>query len=199
MKRALVVVVILLVIAVGAVFGYLRTTGLKARGAAAAPLEARAARWARAVAIPPQERAHTSPFPSSPETIQSGLEHYANHCAVCHANDGSGDTDMGRNMWPKAPDMRLATTQQMTDGELFWVIENGVRFTGMPGWGTDDPDPKYAALGWQLVHFVRQLPNLTPEQLAQMEALNPRPPAEVRQQIEEERFLSHQDDAPVGR
>ncbi len=43
---------------------------------------------------------------------------------------------MGRNMYPPAPDMRLAETQQMTDGELFYIIQNGVRLTGMPAWGS---------------------------------------------------------------
>ena len=58
--------------------------------------------------------------------------HFADHCAGCHANDGSGNTEVGRNLYPRAPDMRLAETQRLTDGELYWIIENGVRLTGMP-------------------------------------------------------------------
>ena len=61
--------------------------------------------------------------------------HFADHCAICHANDGSGDTPIGRALWPKAPDMRLRETQDLSDGELFWIIENGIRFTGMPALG----------------------------------------------------------------
>jgi hypothetical protein len=83
--------------------------------------------------------------------------------------------------------MRLARTQNLTDGELFWIIENGVRFTGMPAWSTGTADGETAS--WHLVHFIRRLPKLTPEELEEMESLNPRPPAEIRQQIAEEEFL----------
>jgi len=54
--------------------------------------------------------------------------HWADHCAGCHANDGSGESLMGKRTYPPAPDMRLAATQQMTDGELFYIIQNGNPF-----------------------------------------------------------------------
>jgi hypothetical protein len=83
--------------------------------------------------------------------------------------------------------MRLASTQSLTDGELFYIIENGVRMTGMPAWG--DGTPEGVEQTWHLVHFIRQLPKLTDEQIAEMQEMNPRPPAEIRQEIEEQRFL----------
>jgi hypothetical protein len=49
---------------------------------------------------------------------------------MCHANDGGGETSLGRNVYPPAPDMREARTQGMSDGALFYVIENGVPWTG---------------------------------------------------------------------
>ena len=101
---------------------------------------------------------------------------------------------MGQGLFPKAPDMRQPATQQLTDGELFYIIENGVRFTGMPAWSTGAPDGEQAS--WHLVHFIRALPTLTPEQIAQMEGLNPKPPEEIRRQIEEERFLKSGGDTP---
>lgn len=101
---------------------------------------------------------------------------------------------MGRNLFPKAPDMRGAATQNLTDGELFWIIENGVRFTGMPGWSTGTEEGEQAT--WHLVHFLRHLPDVTSEELEQMEDLNPRPPAQVREDIEAERFLRGEDVAP---
>ena len=67
--------------------------------------------------------------------------------------------------------MRLAATQELTDGELFYFIENGIRFTGMPAWG--DGSPKGEELGWKLVHFIRHLPQLTPDEVGEMEGLNP--------------------------
>ena len=75
-------------------------------------------------------------------------------------------------------------TQNLSDGELFWIIENGIRFTGMPAWSTGTQDGETAS--WHLVHFIRRLPKLTPEEIKEMESLNPKSPAEIRQQIEEE-------------
>jgi hypothetical protein len=95
---------------------------------------------------------------------------------------------MGRGFFPKAPDMRLPATQQLSDGELFYVIENGIRFTGMPAWSTGtDADEEST---WRLVHFVRHLPQLTPADLEAMKARNPRSPEEIRLELEEERFLN---------
>jgi len=145
------------------------------------------ARRVRNMAIARPAPSLANPVEYSAEVIADGRAHFADHCAICHANDGSGNTTIGRSMWPKAPDMRLAQTQNLSDGELFWIIENGIRFTGMPAWSSGTKEGEVAS--WQLVHFIRRLPKLTPAELEQMESLNPKPPAEIRQQIEEEEFL----------
>jgi len=116
------------------------------------------------------------------------MAHYADHCASCHANDGSGDTAIGRGLYPKAPDMRRPATQDLSDGELFHVIEHGIRFTGMPGWRTGTASGEDSS--WKLVQFIRHLPRLTDSEIEAMKALNPRSPEEIRQEIEEERFLN---------
>lgn len=128
-----------------------------------------------------------NPVPRTPEVLAEGREHFADHCASCHANDGSGNTEMGRGLYPKAPDMRLPATQQLTDAQLFYIIENGVRLTGMPAWATGTPEGE--AESWALVHFIRELPRLTAQDIEAMKARNPRSPEEIRQEIEEERFL----------
>jgi hypothetical protein len=94
---------------------------------------------------------------------------------------------MGRGLYPRAPDMRLPATQNLSDAELFYIIENGVRLTGMPGWSTGTKEGETSS--WHLVTFVRHLPKLTKDELAAMEELNPKSPQEIRQQIEEEKFL----------
>ena len=83
--------------------------------------------------------------------------------------------------------MRLAATQHLEDHELFYIIENGIRLTGMPAWGTGKKADEEES--WRLVHFIHHLPRITPEEIAQMEDLNPKSPEEIRQQIEEEKFL----------
>lgn len=149
---------------------------------------------ARNMAIARRAKSLTNPVEYSGEIIAEGRAHFADHCATCHGNDGSGDTPIGRGMWPKPPDMRLERTQNLSDGELFWIIENGIRFTGMPAWSTGTKEGETAS--WHLVHIIRRLPKLTPEELAEMESLNPKPPAEVRQQIAEEAFLKGGGDQP---
>ena len=138
-------------------------------------------------AVPADLRAAQNPVPLSPRVLGEGLAHFADHCATCHGNDGKG-SDLGRRMYPKTPDMTLPATQNLSDGELFSIIENGVRLTGMPGFGTGTAESAYGS--WGLVHFVRHLPKLTPEELARMEKLNPKSPAAWQQMQEEEAFLA---------
>jgi mono/diheme cytochrome c family protein len=134
------------------------------------------ARTLRGWAIPASAQELANPIPSSARALVEGRAHFADHCASCHANDGSGDTKLGRSLYPRAPDMRLPATQRLTDGELYYIIENGVRLTGMPAWGGGG-SPEAS---WHLVHFIRHLPKLTADEVAEMEALNPKSPDEWR-------------------
>ena len=113
--------------------------------------------------------------------------HFADHCAVCHANDGSGQTAIGQNLYPKAPDMRLDDTQRLTDGELYYIIQNGIRLTGMPGWGKEGDENDEDT--WKLVHFTRHLGELTAAQLKDMKGLNPKTPDEIEEERQDEEFL----------
>ncbi len=149
--------------------------------------EAAAARRLRSIAIPAHARDERNPVPASAETIRAGMEHFADHCAICHANDGSGDTEVGKGLYPRAPDMRQAETQQLTDGELYYIIENGVRLTGMPAWGGGSEHD--AQDNWRLVHFIRHLPKLTDKEREEMKAMNPKSPEEFQQEQDERRFL----------
>jgi mono/diheme cytochrome c family protein len=145
------------------------------------------ARRVRSIAIPRSARDTAAPSPSSPESVKAGMEHFADHCAICHANDGSGDVEMGRGMYPRVPDMRKPDTQSLSDGELFYIIENGVRLTGMPAWGNGSQQS--AESTWQLVHFIRHLPSITDADVEAMKALNPKSPEEWREEEEARRFL----------
>lgn len=102
--------------------------------------------------------------------LKQSRAHFAGHCAICHVNDGSGKTPIGKNVYPKAPDLRLSDTQSLSDGELFWVIHNGIRFTAMPAWG--DSPPENDQDSWLLVHFIRHLPQITQEELDEMKSLD---------------------------
>src|SRR4030067_346986 len=105
----------------------------------------------------------------------------AARAAIGHANDGSGDTEIGKSLYPKAPDMREPNTQSLSDGELFYIIHNGIRFTGMPAWGSGDPVEDQGS--WELVHFIRRLPHLTQDELAEMRTVNPRGRRDVKEGV----------------
>jgi mono/diheme cytochrome c family protein len=158
-------------------------------------LESAVARRLRTVAIPSAARRLQNPVPVSPDAIAQGLEHFADHCAVCHANDGSGETEMGRGLYPRVPDMRDRQTQSLSDGELFYIIENGVRLTGMPGWGDGSADSERES--WKLVLFVRHLPHISAEELSQMQQLNPKSSTEWQEEEEAKKFLAGSDSAPA--
>ncbi len=157
-------------------------------------IEALAAGIAKRLAVPAIYRMK-NPYPATAENIREGEEHFADHCATCHANNGSGDTLFGRGLYPKPPDMRMAETQNKTDGELYYTIENGVRLSGMPAFGPGLP-PSSGDQGtgdvetWKLVLFIRHLPQITAEELEQMQKLNPKTEEDRKEEQQEEEFLN---------
>jgi len=194
LKGALAALLVLTVLGVMAVVVFVKVTGLSSR-ATPGTIETAVSRQLRAWAVPADYRTRANPVLRNTESIRSGMAHFADHCAACHGNDGSGDMEMGKGMFPPAPDMRKPATQEMTDGELFYIIEHGIRFTGMPAWGTGSIEGEEDS--WHLVHFIRHLPSVTAGEIAEMEEMNRRAPAEIRQQLEEERFL--RGDEPSGK
>ena len=191
--QAFAALILLLALAAGAAAFLITRNGLSTRQEPSR-IEALVARAARRLATPREMRGRANPLEATDAVRNEGLEHFAHHCASCHGNEGSGDTELGRGLFPKPPDMRLPRTQNLTDGELFLIIENGVRFTGMPAFGSGNPIPESST--WPLVHFIRHLPNLTAEEIAEMEGLNPASPDEIRQRILEEQFLQGGGAAP---
>jgi mono/diheme cytochrome c family protein len=171
----------------GLLFLTMQTGGFSAR-AQPSGLERWAARRARAMASPAAAKGRTNPVPDSPDVLAEARAHWADHCAICHSNNGSGEAEMGQHMYPAAPDMRKAETQNLTDGELFYIIKNGIRLTGMPSWGSgashDEQD------SWKLVRFIRHLPKITAEEEQEMETLNPKSPEELKEEEEEREFLN---------
>jgi predicted CXXCH cytochrome family protein len=131
-------------------------------------LEQTVARAARNLAIPRGSRLEANPWKATPEVLQDARESFLDRCAVCHGPDGAGETGVGRNLYPKVPDLRLPQTQHLTDGEIRYIIRNGVRLTGMPGWGK--PHDEQGDDSWKLVLFIRSLRQLTSEEHAQQSA-----------------------------
>jgi mono/diheme cytochrome c family protein len=159
-------------------------------------VEAFVARYLRHFAVPRAARTMENPVPATPAVLAEARAHFADHCAICHGNDGRGQTPIGRNLYPKAPDMTISETQSLSDGELFYIIHNGVRLTGMPAWGGDDPGRDLDS--WKLVHFVRHLPNITAAELEEMRALNPRTREELEEEEKIRKFLEGKPSPPTA-
>jgi len=180
-------IILIVVVVLGVTLAVLtRGMGLSANRAVG-PAEERLARWARAWTLPAEYRTMANPVEATPEALRAGMEHWADHCALCHANDGSGDVAVGRNLSPPAPDMRASATQELGDGALFYAIEQGIPFTGMPAWSNGTRAGEQSS--WELVLFIRHLPRLTPAELGEMETLNPKSAADLERERQIQEFL----------
>ncbi len=149
----------------GWLYWFLSSHGFSAREKPT-KLEAFLARHARRIATPAGASDLKNPLNPTPLDIAEARDHFADHCAICHANNGTGKTQINAGLYPPAPDMREKQTQDLTDGEIFYIIKNGIRFTGMPGWGGEDEE------NWKLVLFIRHLPKLTPKEIELMNEIN---------------------------
>ena len=201
----LLVIVVVLGLLVAAAVSILHD-GLSARAQPSA-LETAIARTARKMAAPSGAHNQKNPIADSPEVQREARLHFADHCAICHGNDGSGDTMIGRGLYPKPPDLREQGTQNLSDGDIFWIIQNGVRLTGMPAFGgagsehshsehshvdshSDSHADSDSNSSWKLVRFIRHLPSLTEQERLEMEEYNPKGPDDRREEQKENDFLS---------
>jgi predicted CXXCH cytochrome family protein len=146
---------LVIVVVIGAIFGGLLIwRGFRASATPPA-WEAALARSVRNLAIPRHERGEKIPFEGTPEVTQQGRALFLTQCAACHGVDGSGKTAVGLNLYPRVPDLRAAATQDLSDGEIHYVIENGVQLTGMPAWGNAHGES--SGNSWKLVLYIRSL------------------------------------------
>ena len=157
-------------------------------------LEVVFARQLRHLAMPESQKLMRNPVPASEEVLAEARAHFADHCAYCHGNDGRGSTLIGQNFHPRTPDLTHIETQSFSDGELFYMIENGIRFTGMPAWGKGTPESELDS--WKLMHFIRHLPSITSEDLQAMEKYNPVSQVEREEQEQIDRFLQGEEIQP---
>ena len=192
-KTKIAIVVLTIAIAVAILSAWLIIgRGFSARQEPTA-VEAFVARRVRSLATPRAAKESQNPVAASKEVLTDAMAHFADHCAFCHANDGSGDTPIGKGLYPKPPDLRKSETQELTDGELFYMIHNGIRLTGMPAFGEEGKEDLDS---WKLVHFIRHLPNITPEEIETMKSMNPKTPDELKEEEAIRRFLEGDDSQP---
>ena len=151
------VITVLVLVAIVCIVGF---TTLKAGGMSAdqepGGLEHAIATRLVKISVPSESRSAVNPFANNADAWQTAVAHYEDHCATCHGGDGRGHTEMGEHMYPRVPDLAGPVVQQLSDGTLFYIIQNGVRWTGMPGWKSEHE----ADETWRLVSLVRHMPSM---------------------------------------
>jgi mono/diheme cytochrome c family protein len=122
-------------------------------------METKVAEFALDHAIERRAPVKTNPF-SKPEDVRAGLAHYKSKCVDCHGAPGVEESEFSQGLNPPAPDLTLPSMQKMPDGELFWVVSNGIRSTGMPAFSPTHKEEEI----WKIVAFVRHLPEISAEE-----------------------------------
>ena len=165
MRFLLGIVTGLLLVAAAAVF--LIATGAIPIAATKPPsdLEQRVAKLALGRSLARHAPSTANPVKASPEVLAKALTHYRSMCLTCHGAGSVDPSAIGEGLNPPAPDLSQPSVQKRTDGELFWVIQNGIRMTGMPAFGPSHKDEEL----WELVAFLRHLPELTSEEESALE------------------------------
>ena len=100
----------------------------------------------------------------SEDQLRSGFEEYDSMCIICHAAPGKEPGDIRKGLQPQPPNLAEAA-KQWSSAELFWIIKNGVKMTGMPAFGPTHSDEKI----WNIVGFVRRLPQISAQEFKAME------------------------------
>jgi mono/diheme cytochrome c family protein len=118
--------------------------------------ETNLANAAKDVTIPLEAGKKINPLPDTDEVVSQGRGVFLGSCAQCHGPEGRGDTALGRSMDPPAMDLTSSHVQHWTDAELFWIVQNGVRLTGMPSWRSSISEDNT----WKLARFIHRLPRL---------------------------------------
>jgi predicted CXXCH cytochrome family protein len=160
-RKSLVLGSLFLVIFVALGVGAIKWRGFRATSTPSV-VESDTARFLRDLAIPRAERSSKNPFAGDSAALQQGREDFLARCASCHGVDARGRTSIGANVYPRVPDLRADTTQNLTDGEIHYIIENGIQFTGMPAMGNIHRES--GADSWKLVAYIRNLRSLTPSE-----------------------------------
>ncbi len=144
------------------IVGLVIVSGVVSVGATSPPgaLERKLATLAVDRSVARRAPVRTNPVGTAPAARAAGLAHYREMCVTCHGAPGVDASEIGQGLNPPAPDLTLPKIQARTDGELFWIVQNGLRMTGMPAFGPTHREEDI----WRIVAFVRHLPELTSEE-----------------------------------
>jgi mono/diheme cytochrome c family protein len=115
---------------------------------------------------------------TDPKRVGAGAAEYAEMCSGCHLAPGMQRTEISRGLYPRAPELRRGTN--LTPAEEFWVVKHGIKMTGMAAWGVTHDDN----LLWDIVAFLRKLPELSADQYQTLVKSAPKSHEEMMQEME---------------
>ncbi len=138
--------------------GFLKWRGFRATSTPTA-YEIVIARQIRDFAIPRAEHRKKNPVAGDSLAIEQGREIFLAQCATCHGVDARGRTPIGANVYPRVPDLHGDSTQNLSDGDIHYFIENGIQLSGMPA--LTSPRNEVAAESWKVVAYIRNFRPLT--------------------------------------
>jgi mono/diheme cytochrome c family protein len=119
--------------------------------------------------------------------IASGAAQYDEMCSLCHLAPGMKRTEISRGLYPRAPELRRKS--ELTPAEQFWVVKHGLKMTGMPAWGVTHNDE----LLWDVVAFLRKLPELTADQYQTLVKSGPKSHDEMMHEMKMDDGQDHDD------
>jgi mono/diheme cytochrome c family protein len=105
-----------------------------------------------------------NPYGGDPSAIATGLRHYRENCIDCHGARDIDTTEFAKGLMPGPPMLDMKDVQEMSDGEMYWIVSHGLRMTGMPAFSPTHSDEEI----WKIVAFVRHLPKLTDAEVAEL-------------------------------
>jgi mono/diheme cytochrome c family protein len=119
--------------------------------------------------------------------VASGAAQYDEMCSLCHLAPGMKRTEISRGLYPRAPELRRKS--ELTPAEQFWVVKHGLKMTGMPAWGVTHNDE----LLWDVVAFLRKLPELTADQYQTLVKSGPKSHDEMMHEMKMDDGQDHDD------
>ena len=100
---------------------------------------------------------------NDPKIIKAGFIKFQNDCVWCHGTPMSYPGKIGKGLNPEPPKL-WESAKELSEGEMYWIINNGIKMTGMPFWSHEYKEKDT----WTVVAFLKQLPNLSAQQYQQM-------------------------------
>ncbi len=165
-KSIVLIALVALILFLAVCAGLLKWRGFRA-SSQPSTLEGAVARSVRDFAIPSSERHKSNPVAGDPVALEQGRDAFLSRCAFCHGVDGRGTTPIGANEYPRVPDLHSDQTQRLSDGEIHYIIENGVQLTGMPAMHSEP-----SSESWKLVSYIRNLRSVTAPESAIQERVS---------------------------